>query len=222
MTPEQTPIERMIEYDLIPRGIWSARVIGAMRKVAREEFVKPGHRNAAYADCALPIDAGQTISQPYVVAAMLQALDIKPTDKALEIGAGSGYAATVMSKLAAHVTALEIEPMLAHMAKERVRKLAPENVTVINADGHMGWAEGAPYDVIMVSAATDKVPDALRHQLSPGGRMVIPVGPIHNIQQLVLLLRDDKEKWHTEPLFDVRFVPLKETSNGGPPPPLPM
>jgi len=166
---------RMVEDQLRSRGLTDERVLAAMESVPRHLFVRPSERHAAYDDAPLPIGLGQTISQPYIVACMTGLLRLQPTHRVLEIGTGSGYQAAVLATLALEVWSIERHEELARGAKERLHALGYANVQVIAGDGTLGHDEAAPYDAIMVTAAAPHVPDALRAQLAPGGRMVIPV-----------------------------------------------
>jgi protein-L-isoaspartate(D-aspartate) O-methyltransferase len=166
----------MVAQHLATRGICDPLVLAAMGSVPREAFVPETVSAFAYEDSALPIEAGQTISQPYIVARMIELLELTPTDKVLEVGAGSGYAAAVLSRIAGKVYAIERYEMLADLARARLKRLGYTNTEIIHADGTMGWPEQAPYDAILVSAGGPKVPEALKLQLIIGGRMVIPVG----------------------------------------------
>jgi len=199
--------ERMLRRDLAGRGITDQRVLDAMAAVAREDFVPRARMAQAYDDRALPIGEGQTISQPFIVALMLQALDLRARDRVLEVGAGSGYASAVASRLCASVLAIERMPALAVAAAARLRRLGTERVRVICADGSAGWAPAAPYDAIFVSAGAPAVPDALIDQLADGGRLVIPVGVDRGGQRLLRLQRRGGEVT-TDDLGAVAFVPL--------------
>ncbi|MCY3785203.1 MAG: protein-L-isoaspartate(D-aspartate) O-methyltransferase [bacterium] len=176
----------MVRRDLARRGVRDQRVLEAMGSVPREAFVPSTQRRSAYADRALPLRFGQSVSQPYVVAVTLEALRLAPTDRALEVGAGSGYAAAVASRLAAEVFAVERIEALAADARARLGALGFDNVTVVWADGAQGHPPGAPYDAIFLSAAAPAVPEALFEQLAPGGRLVAPVGRAGRDQQLAL------------------------------------
>src|SRR6266853_4458890 len=171
-----TLAEKMVAEQLRPHGVTDERVLQAMASVPREEFLSPRLRRHAYEDRALAIECGQTISQPLVVALMTQAVAPKPDDVALEVGAGSGYQAAVLSRLVRHLITLELEPSLAEHASETLSRLGYSNVEVAVADGTFGWAAYAPYDIILVAAASPDVPPALVEQLAPGGRLVIPLG----------------------------------------------
>lgn len=191
------------------RGIVDHAVLKAMDEVPREEFVEPQTRDEAYADAALPIDCGQTISQPYVVASMTEALDVEPAHKVLEVGTGSGYQAAVLGMLAKSVVTIERYRTLADLASARLRVLGLKNVSVRVADGSFGAADEAPFDRIMVTAATEAVPSALFDQLANNGRMVAPVGPLNGVQSLRLFTKTAGKVEHLD-LMSVRFVPLVE------------
>ncbi len=198
----------MTKRHLAARAIENSAVMAAMTATPREEFVPPDLREFAYEDTALPIEAGQTISQPYVVAKMLSLADPEPGDRALEIGAGSGYAAAILSRLCAKVHAIERHEELADSARERLARLGYDNVSVINGDGTRGLPEAAPFDVIVVSAGGEKVPETLRGQLAVGGRLVIPVGA-RDMQVLKRIRRTGEDEYEEEEDFDyVQFVPL--------------
>jgi protein-L-isoaspartate(D-aspartate) O-methyltransferase len=196
----------MISTQLRPRGICDERVLEAMRLVPRHEFVPAELIGAAYEDRPLPLGQRETISQPYIVAAMTQAASIGPSDKALEIGAGSGYQAAILAHLGAMVYAVEINPGLAEEARERLDRLGYSNVEVLAGDGSEGLAAYAPYDVILVSAATPGLSPVLLGQVAEGGRLVAPVGDLHS--QELLLLRKDGGKIATCHLDACHFVPL--------------
>jgi len=199
----------MVAEQLLPNGVTDPRVIQAMSEVPRAEFLSGRLRRHAYENRALAIDCGQTISQPLVVALMTQALAPKPDDRALEVGAGSGYQAAVLSRLVRHLITLELEPSLAEHAAETLTRLGYSNVEVAVADGTQGWPAYAPYDIILVAAASPEVPPALIEQLAPGGRLVIPVGRASDEHQDLRLYqrRGDTLAWRS--LFPVRFVPLR-------------
>lgn len=185
------------------------RVLDAMRRIPRHEFVPAEQLSRAYADQPLPIGLGQTISQPYIVAKMTELLGVKPEHRVLEIGTGSGYQAAVLSPLAREVYTIEIFEELATKARERLARLGYENVTVRHADGYWGWPERAPFDAIIVTAAAGHIPPPLLAQLKPGGRMVIPVGNVFQVQNLLLV---EKGKSDTDlkvrSIMPVLFVPL--------------
>ncbi|QXE90829.1 protein-L-isoaspartate(D-aspartate) O-methyltransferase [Geomonas subterranea] len=200
--------ERMLNQHLMGRGIRDLAVLRAMGEVPRESFLPAGMEFLAYEDGPLPIQEGQTISQPYIVAYMIEALELQGTEKVLEIGTGSGYAAAVLSLCAAEIFTVERIPALAHQATERLRDLGFRNVTVHLGDGTLGWREHAPYDAIVVTAGAPGVPEELERQLAPGGRLVIPVGPTPHLQDLVRVRRDWRGELRRETLCAVRFVPL--------------
>jgi protein-L-isoaspartate(D-aspartate) O-methyltransferase len=198
---------RMVTRDLRGRGITDEVVLGAMSTVPRERFVPPPLAGTAYDDSALPIDAGQTISQPYIVALMTEALELGPNDRVLEIGTGSGYAAAVLSRVAAEVWTIERHRTLVDQAIERLAGLGYDNVRIRVGDGTLGWSDAAPFDAIVVTAAAPSVPPALTDQLADGGRLVIPVGEETGDQEL-LRVRRTGDELHQDVLSPVRFVPL--------------
>jgi len=199
------PRKKMVEEQLISRGISDARVLEVMAKVPRHLFVPDEIRQYAYADSALRIGYGQTISQPYIVAFMTQAAALRPDDRVLEIGTGSGYQAAILAEIVKEVYSIEILEPLYNESRERLEKLGYANVTIKCADGYAGWKEKAPFDAIIVTAAPAEIPQALVDQLAIGGRMVIPVGEF--FQSLFLLTRTESgiEK---KSLLPVRFVPM--------------
>ncbi len=199
--------DAMVASQLAGRGIRDARVLAAMRSVPRERFVPGPLVEHAYADGPLPIEEGQTISQPFVVAAMLEAAAIGPAGRVLEVGAGSGYAAAVMGRLAAQVTTIERHPALAELARERLAALGCRNVDVVQGDGSLGWPRAAPFDAILVAAAGPEVPAALKSQLAIGGRLVMPVG-VADAQELLKLTRRGEDAFEQEALGGVVFVAL--------------
>ena len=200
--------ERMVERQVERRGIHDPRVLEAMRRVPREAFVDDAMREYAYEDSPLPIEAGQTISQPYIVALMVEAAGLGPGDRVLEIGAGSGYAAAVMASIADEVYAIERQPVLADQARERFERLGYENIRLREGDGTRGWPEAAPFDAILAAAGGPEVPGVLLQQLAIGGRLVMPVGE-QSQQRLVKVVRTSEHAFETRPsLGDVRFVPL--------------
>ena len=198
---------RMVREQLAARGITDARVLSAMTRVPRHEFVPPGLRAQAYGDGPLPIGHDQTISQPYIVAFMTAALNPKPGDRVLEIGTGSGYQAAVLSSLVAEVFSMEIVAPLAQRAEADLKRLGYGNVTVRAGDGTLGWPEAAPFDAIIVTCAPEQVPRALVDQLKVGGRMIIPVGRPLGAQELYLL-RKRPTGLETQAVLPVRFVPM--------------
>jgi protein-L-isoaspartate(D-aspartate) O-methyltransferase len=199
---------RMVQRQIERRGVHDPRVLAAMRKVDREAFLPEAMREFAYEDSALPIEEGQTISQPYIVARMVEAARLQPADRVLEIGAGSGYAAAVMAELAMRVYTIERHPALARLAETRLKALGYGNVDVRVGDGTLGWLEAAPFDAIIAAAGGPRVPQALRDQLAVGGRLVMPVGDLPNHQHLVRVTRTGEQTFDTETLDEVMFVPL--------------
>jgi protein-L-isoaspartate(D-aspartate) O-methyltransferase len=186
----------------------SDEVMAAMGAVPREEFVLPEYRDQAYRNTPLPIAAGQTISQPLIVALMTEMLDPQPGDVMLEVGTGSGYQAAVLAQLVKHVYSVEIVPELAHSASAVLKKLGYNNITVRAGDGYAGWPEHAPFDGIIVTAAAEEIPPPLLQQLKPGGRLVIPVGGHWDAQELLIVEVDSSGKVSKESKLPVRFVPL--------------
>ncbi len=199
---------RMARTQIRDRGIRDTRVLDAMLEVPRHEFVSESFRTMAYEDHPLPIGCDQTISQPYIVALMLQYLALQKEDSVLEVGTGSGYVAALLSRLCHQVYSVERHAELASTAEERLRRLGYMNVTVRVGDGSLGWAEHAPYNAILVSAAAFEVPPALFEQLREGGRMVVPVGP--PFAQELQLVRKVEGEPETVALEGCRFVPLVE------------
>jgi len=199
---------RMVDLHLARRGITDPRILDAFRSVAREAFVPDDLGEFAYEDTPLPIGEGQTISQPYIVAFTVQALGLRGGERVLEVGTGSGYAAAVLSLVAAEVYTIERVPFLAEAARDRLARLEFANVHVTCGDGSLGWPEHAPYDAIAVAAGGPKAPPALLSQLAVGGRLVIPIGPDESSQVLVCITRESDTEYRHEPLTDVRFVPL--------------
>jgi protein-L-isoaspartate(D-aspartate) O-methyltransferase len=199
--------DAMVREQLEARGITDDRVLDAFASVPRHRFVGEADRPAAYEDHPLPIGAGQTISQPFIVAVMAEALAVTPHDHVLEVGAGSGYAAAIFSRLAAHVVAVERVPELATAAAERLRALGYQNVRIVAGDGSTGVADAAPFDAICVSASAPRVPRALVAQLAPGGRLIVPIGSPSE-QELVRVQLDDAGRPRAQHLGAVRFVPL--------------
>lgn len=196
--------ERMVAQQLAARDITDERVLEAMRRVPRHEYVPDDEQHAAYTDHPLPIGHGVTISQPYIVAYMTQALRLQPTDRVLEIGTGSGYAAAVLAEICDDVTTVECIEPLADVARERLARYG-DRVRVVTGDGSLGHEAHAPYDAIVVTAAAPEIPQPLLDQLAPGGRLVLPVG--RGVEQLVRVTRTEHGDRH-EQLLPVRFVPL--------------
>jgi protein-L-isoaspartate(D-aspartate) O-methyltransferase len=208
---------RMVETQIVARGVRDARVLAAMRQVPRHLFVEAKDRAQAYEDHPLPIAGNQTISQPYIVALMTELADLTPNEKVLEIGTGSGYQSAVLSRLAGEVYSVEIVPELARASAERLQQLGYRNITVREGDGYRGWAEHAPFDAILVTAAPDRIPQPLLDQLAPGGRMVIPVGSF--FQELKVLSKDKNGKITEKDILPVRFVPMTGEIEKTPPAP---
>jgi protein-L-isoaspartate(D-aspartate) O-methyltransferase len=200
--------ERMVERQIAARGIKDRSLLDAMRAVPREAFVPDHLIEFAYEDSPLPIESDQTISQPYIVALMIEAAEVKPGDKVLEIGAGSGYAAAVMGKVAGEVLAIERHHELAELAGKRMERLGYTNVDILEGDGTHGLPEEAPFDAILAAASGSHVPEELIHQLEIGGRLVMPIGEPHSVQSLVKVTRVAEEEYEQEDLGQVRFVPL--------------
>jgi len=211
---------RMVETQIAGRGVRDPAVLEAMRTVPREAFISAGFEEFAYEDSALPIAEGQTISQPYIVGAMLAAAELEEGDKVLEVGAGSGYAAAVISRIAGKVFAVERRAPLTDAARERMRALAYDNVELKTGDGSGGWPQQAPFDAIIVSAGGPRIPQALKAQLAIGGRLVIPVGAMDE-QRLVRLTRTDEDVFEQDDLGAVRFVKLIGAGGWEEPAPVP-
>jgi protein-L-isoaspartate(D-aspartate) O-methyltransferase len=212
MTPPEPSMderrEEMVARQIAGRGIHDVNVLAAMRTVPREAFVSEEYASYAYDDGPLPIMEGQTISQPYVVALMIQELQIGPEDTVLEIGSGSGYAAAIISRIAAQVYTVERLESLVRYARQKLEALGYNNVHVHHGDGTLGWPEHAPYDAIIVAAGGPEVPAALKEQLAIGGRMIIPVGAEQRAQRLIKITRTADEAYKERTLSHVRFVPL--------------
>lgn len=198
----------MVDRHIAARGIRDVRVLEAFRSVPREAFVPRRLRGRAYADAALPLGSGQTISQPYIVALMLSALTLRGSEKALDVGTGSGYAAALLARLVGEVYTIERDPGLARTAAQRFADLGLEGIHTRVGDGTLGWPARAPFDAIAVAAAAPEVPPALREQLSIGGRLVMPVGPGPEDQYLVRVVREGSDRYSERSLGAVRFVPL--------------
>ncbi|MCK5497431.1 MAG: protein-L-isoaspartate(D-aspartate) O-methyltransferase, partial [Hyphomicrobiaceae bacterium] len=198
----------MVEHHIEARGVRSPLVLNAMRTVPREEFLPAHLRDDAYEDTPLPIGEGQTISQPYIVAFMVEALGLDGGETVLEIGAGSGYAAAILSRIASDVYTVERIGELAQKAASKLEDLRYDNVHVLHADGTRGWLDHAPYDAIIVAAGGPEIPKSLKQQLKIGGRLVIPVGGDPRAQELIRVTRVSEDDYKTEDIADVRFVPL--------------
>ncbi len=199
--------QRMVESQLEGRDIQNERVLEVMKEVPRHLFMPPEARPHAYEDNPVPIGQNQTISQPYIVALMTQIADPQPEDRALEIGTGSGYQAAVLSGLVAEVLTIEIIPLLAQRARNTLSELGYENVTVREGDGYSGWPEKSPFDIILVTAAADRIPSPLIDQLAENGRLVMPVGRVGGVQNLILVTKSDGQVRETF-ITGVRFVPM--------------
>src|SRR5215212_7643333 len=199
---------RMVAVQIAGRGVRDRSVLDAMRRVPREAFVLPGFEEFAYEDTPLPIGEGQTISQPYIVALMIEAAEVRPGDRVLEVGAGSGYTAAVMSRIADRVYAIERLPSLGEAARRRFKRLGYDNIELRVDDGTKGWPEAGPFDAILVAAGGPEVPPALKEQLAIGGRLVIPVGEDLHDQTLLKITRTSETAFEGEDLGTVRFVPL--------------
>lgn len=197
----------MVQQQIRARGVADKRVLSAMARVPRHEFVPAGQRPYAYEDRPLPIGEDQTISQPYIVALMTELLELDAGDRVLEIGTGSGYQAAILAELTPHVYTIEILPKLAQRAEQTLRRLGYGQVKVKAGDGYLGWPEHAPFDAIIVTCAPERVPEPLREQLKEGGRMVIPVGPQWTGQTLYLLRKQGGDL-EQKAVIPVRFVPM--------------
>lgn len=200
--------ENMVRRQIAARGVTDRRVLDAMRAVPREAFVSRDIEEFAYEDAPLPIEEGQTISQPYIVALMIATIRPLAEDRVLEVGTGSGYAAAVLSQLVGRVYTVERHEALVELARRCFGSLRYHNIEVLHGDGSLGWPQHAPYDGIIVTAGGPRVPGRLRGQLAAGGRMVIPVGADPGLQHLVRVTRAGPERFEEERLEEVRFVPL--------------
>jgi protein-L-isoaspartate(D-aspartate) O-methyltransferase len=198
----------MVTDQLVSRGIKNPRVLAAMRAVPREQFVPGDLLSKSYYDGPLPIGFGQTISQPYIVARMLDALDIQPDDSVLEIGTGSGYSAAVLSLLCNRVYTIERIDTLAQQARRTLRSLGYQHIQVITDDGTRGWTNTTPFDAIVVAASAPRIPSSLKNQLAINARLILPVGGVHLNQSLLCITRTGKNDYLTNKLDDVQFVPL--------------
>jgi protein-L-isoaspartate(D-aspartate) O-methyltransferase len=214
---QQAARQRMVQLQIVERGVRDERVLAAMRKVPRHAFVLPDRAAEAYEDYPLPIEAGQTISQPFIVAVMSELAQVTPGEKVLEVGTGSGYQAAVLAALGARVYSIEIVEQLAKSAGRRLKQLGYD-VQVRHGDGYAGWPEAAPFDAIVVTAAPPEVPAPLRAQLAVGGRLVAPVG--EGAQDLLVLTRT-ADGYDEQKVLPVRFVPMtgkaQERSRAGAP-----
>ncbi len=203
----------MVDDQIAARDLKDRKVLGAMRKVPRHRFIPEDARGMAYQDGPVPIGHGQTISQPYIVALMTELLQVQEGDRGLEVGSGSGYQAAVLSELGAKVYSIETIPELAQFARRNLLENGYSSVEVKTGDGTLGWKEHAPYDAVIVACAPEKVPEALKNQLKEGGRIVIPLGPENQIQELYLM-----KKWNGEliqkAMSPVRFVPMVGQEEG--------
>jgi len=197
--------EQMVHGQIEARGVKDARTLDAMRKVPRHLFVPAGLASEAYADHPLPIGHRQTISQPYIVAFMTEALHLKGGETVLEVGTGSGYQAAVLAEIVARVYTIEIVTPLAEESRERLKRLGYDNVQVRAGDGYQGWPEAAPFDAIIVTAAAPRIPEPLKQQLRDGGRLILPVGD--SWQELVVVTRR-AERYDEDRILPVRFVPM--------------
>jgi protein-L-isoaspartate(D-aspartate) O-methyltransferase len=200
--------EAMVQRHIAARGIDDPAILDAFRAVPREAFVEERLAAYAYDDGPLPIGNGQTISQPYIVALMIAAAGVKAGDNVLEVGAGSGYAAALVGRIAAKVVAVERMSELARSATERLAGLGSDNVEIVTGDGTLSWPQAAPFDAILVAAGAGRVPQPLIDQLKPGGCLVMPLGGIHGIQELIKLTKGVDGSLRHESLGGVRFVPL--------------
>ncbi|MEK7829102.1 MAG: protein-L-isoaspartate(D-aspartate) O-methyltransferase [Deltaproteobacteria bacterium] len=197
----------MIEKDIRGRGIADKKVLDVMGKTPRHLFVEGHLRDAAYEDYPLPIDEGQTISQPYVVALMTEVLQLKPSDRVLEIGTGSGYQAAILAEIVKEVYTIEIRKGLAEKAEKRLKDMGYKNVKVKYGDGYFGWEEYTPFDAIIITAAANHIPPSLIKQLKEGGRLIIPLGSTVYSQTLILAIKE-KGELNLQEITSVRFVPM--------------
>ncbi len=204
----------MVDEQIEARGVRSGNVLEAMRTVPRELFVPSGQQIVAYEDNPLPIGEGQTISQPYIVAFMVDALELSGDEKVLDVGTGSGYAAAVLAEIVSEVFSIERVGELAERARRTLTSLGYGNVAVRHGDGALGWPEAAPFDAIVVAAGSPDVPENLKRQLKIGGRLVIPVGGTLSFQVLIRITRVTENEFSQEDLIPVRFVPLISEKSG--------
>jgi protein-L-isoaspartate(D-aspartate) O-methyltransferase len=200
--------ERMVDRQIAARGLDDPALLAAFRAVPREDFVSGDYADYAYQDSPLPIENGQTISQPYIVALTIYAARIKPGDKVLEVGAGSGYAAAVIGRIADEVTAVERHHELVELARKRMERLGYDNVRIVEGDGTLGWPDEAPFDAIVAAASGSHVPQSWIAQLKPGGRIVMPIGSPSAAQSLVKVTKREDGSLDRIDLGAVRFVPL--------------
>lgn len=213
-TMQRNEMIKAIEFDMnrarneIGKRELSEQTTEALRRVERHRFVPESIQSQAYINRPLPIGLGQTISQPFIVALMTELLDVDSTSRVLEVGTGSGYQAAVLAEIVAQVYTIEIVAELAQMAKSRLQKLGYDNITVKQGDGTKGWQEHAPFDGIIVTAAGIEIPDRLRQQLKPGGKMVMPVGPQATYQELIVITHQKDGTFTQERTIPVRFVPI--------------
>ena len=201
----QAERDQMVQEQIMARGVTDPRVLHVMRTIPRHQFVLESDVEEAYEDHPLSIGFGQTISQPYIVAFMTEALNLQPHERVLEIGAGSGYQAAVLSQLAQKVFSIEIVESLADRAKKTLNNLGINNVIIRTGDGYQGWLNEAPFDAIMLTAAPEHIPQPLLDQLVIGGRLILPLGKM--VQRLILMKRT-QEVWKKDELFPVAFVPM--------------
>ena len=207
---------RMVEQQIVARGVSDTHVLEAMREVPRERFIEDRMHKFAYEDTPLPIEEAQTISQPFIVALMIEAANVQPDDNVLEVGAGSGYASAVLGQIAGQVVGVEWHKSLAGRAQQRMSALGYHNIRIYHGDGTQGWAEHAPYDAIIVSAGGPGVPQALLDQLRVGGRLVVPIGDEPRTQELLLIRRTGPHDYDRQSLGLVQFVPLVGAEGGRP------
>ena len=199
---------RMVDRQIAARGLDSPALLAAFRAVPREDFISGDYASYAYQDSPLPIESGQTISQPYIVALTIYAAGIGTGDKVLEVGAGSGYAAAVIGQIAGKVIAIERHHELVELARKRMERLGYDNVQIVEGDGTLGWPEEAPFDAIVAAASGSHVPQSWITQLKPGGRIVMPIGEPHAVQSLIKVTKEEDGTFSREDLGGVRFVPL--------------